>query len=101
MDEQGKTVRDYDMISVSLPASAHTANLRIGIAMDEWETVVAQKPDSLGTSSFTRDGQQFTVTFQEVTATSADTDAGRLHEYRALRQVPDAVGGARQRRPRT
>ena len=45
-----------------------TANLGVGIDMGPWETVMTQKADRGGTSTLSRDGQQYTVTFQKATA---------------------------------
>jgi RND family efflux transporter MFP subunit len=67
-DVFGKIVPDYKMLSALLPASARTADFQIGIGMGQWETVARQRADSGGTSTFSRDGKQWTVTFQQATA---------------------------------
>jgi hypothetical protein len=74
LDAHGERVPNYDMLYAEVDASAATASLRVGISVGEWETAMTQKPDSAGTSSFSRDGQQFTTTFQQATV-GADADA--------------------------
>jgi hypothetical protein len=63
MDADENTVPDCKMFSAVVAASARTADLRVGVSMGTWETVMTRKPDSAGTSSFSRDGQQWTVKF--------------------------------------
>jgi len=79
VDAHGKIVPSCKMFSASLGASAQTADFRVGISMGAWETVISQKPDSVGRRTFSRDGQQWTVTFHKATAgASADTTQVRL-----------------------
>jgi len=67
-DVSGNIVPNYKMLSALLPASARTADFQIGVGMGQWETVARQGADSAGTSTFSRDGKQWTVTFQQATA---------------------------------
>jgi hypothetical protein len=68
---------NYKMFSAVLAAFAQTIDFRVGINMGAWETVISWKADSAGTSSFRRDGQEWTVTFHKATtrhnATKGDT----------------------------
>jgi hypothetical protein len=57
----------YKMFAEIFTGSARTTDLRVGVSMGAWETVVSRKPDSAGTSSFTRDGREWTVTFRKAT----------------------------------
>ena len=59
--------------SAKLGAAAETATLRVGVGMGNWETALTLKPDSIGTSSFTRDGQQGSVTLQGLSASANET----------------------------
>jgi hypothetical protein len=68
VDAHGAIVPDCKMLSASLDASAQTADFRVGISMGAWETVITQKAHRADTSSFSRDGQQWKVTFREATA---------------------------------
>ncbi len=63
LDVQGKVVPNYKMFCAELGASARTAKLRVGVSAGAWASVIIQKADSLGTSSFSKDGKQWTVTF--------------------------------------
>ena len=69
LDVDGKKVPKFKMFCAQLDASAHTANLRVGISAGAWETAITQKTDSLGTSSFSQGGHQLTVTFQKAEKT--------------------------------
>jgi hypothetical protein len=74
LDAHGEIVPNYDMLSVQFDTTPVTANLRIGVSMGAWETAIKQKADSPGTSNFSRDGRQWSVTFHKATVdTSADT----------------------------
>jgi len=67
----------YKMFAAILAGSAQTTDLRVGVSMGAWETVISRKPDSAGMSSFSRDGREWTVTFYKATtshkATAGDT----------------------------
>jgi hypothetical protein len=52
------------MFYATFDASARTTDLRVGVSMDAWETVITQKPDRVGRQAFSKDGEQWTVTFQ-------------------------------------
>jgi hypothetical protein len=56
-----------------------TVDFRLGIPIGPWETVITRKPDSAGTSSFSRDGREWTVPFHEATTLDeADTTQVRM-----------------------
>jgi hypothetical protein len=59
--------RRYKLFSGLLGGYAQTTDLRIGVSMGAWETVISRKPDSDGTSTFSRNGQEWTVTFHKAT----------------------------------
>jgi len=59
----------YKMFSGVFGGFAQSTDLRVGVSMGKWETVISRKPDSTGTSSFNRDGQQWTVTFYKAMTT--------------------------------
>jgi hypothetical protein len=67
VDHYGKTVPNCKTFSVSLGASAQTADFRVGVAMGTWETVITQPARSAGRKSFGRDDRQRTVTFKKAT----------------------------------
>jgi hypothetical protein len=58
----------YKVFPMALAGSASTTDLRVGVSMGAWETVITQKPDRADKSSFSRDGQQWTVTFEKAKA---------------------------------
>ena len=61
----GKTGPEYDqMFYQSFLASTLMTDLRVGVSMGAWETVITQKPDRGGRQTFTRDGEQWTATLQ-------------------------------------
>ena len=67
------------MVSELRGASDQTADVRVGIGMGAWKTVITQKADVIGKRSFSQDGQQWTVMFYKPTAgASADTTQVRL-----------------------
>jgi hypothetical protein len=76
----GEIVSDCQMLCASLPASVQMVNYRVGVSMGDWDTVITRKADSDGgTSSFSRDGRQWTVTFEKATeGTLADTTQVKL-----------------------
>jgi len=53
----------YQAFAAVFAGSAKTTDLRVGVSLGEWETVVARRPDSAGRASFTRDGREWTVMF--------------------------------------
>ena len=53
----------YQAFSAVFAGSAKTTDLRVGISLGEWETVVTREPESAGRSSFSRDGREWTVVF--------------------------------------
>jgi hypothetical protein len=57
----------YQAFSAVFAGSAKTTDLRVGISLGEWETVVTRRPDSAVRASFTRDGREWTVTFGPAT----------------------------------
>lgn len=65
----------YKMFSQVFAGSAQTTDMRIGVSMGEWETVISRKSDSAGTSSFSRDGREWTVKFYKA-KTSHKTATG-------------------------
>jgi hypothetical protein len=67
-----KPVPYYDrMFCGVLRASAPTTDLRVGTSMGAWETVLSRKPDFTGESSFSRDGQKWTVTIEKANTPAA------------------------------
>jgi hypothetical protein len=68
VDAHGNLVANSHMLSAALGASAQTADLRVGVSMGVWDTVITEKADSANTSSFSRDGQKWSVTFHNATA---------------------------------
>ena len=63
-----KRVPHYDkMFAAKLAGSAQTTDLRVGVSMGAWETVISRKPNSAGASSFSRDSREWTVTFHRAT----------------------------------
>ncbi len=65
----------YKMYYTKLDKFSPTTDLRVGVSMGAWETVVSRKPDIAGVSTFSRDGQEWTVSFGKAT-TSHETAAG-------------------------
>ena len=65
VDERGETIEGYKMFCPDFEKTAETADFRVGIDTGPWETVITQKPDSLGASSFSRDGGKWDVVFQK------------------------------------
>lgn len=66
----------YKMFTTEFAGPARATDLRIGVSMGEWETVIRWNPDSAGTSSFRRDGREWTVTFSKASeANRASTEA--------------------------
>ncbi len=63
VDENGETIKGYAMLIPDFKKPIETANLRVGIDAGPWETVVTQKSDGLGVSSFSRAGHESTITF--------------------------------------
>jgi hypothetical protein len=57
----------YRMFATKFAGPAQTTDLRIGVSMGEWETVITRSPDSAGKSSFCRDGREWTVMFSKPT----------------------------------
>ena len=76
------------MFCAEIGASAATADFRVGVSMGAWETVITQKADGAGTSSFSRDGQQWTVTFLKAES------AGRMADdsTRVILRATDSYG---------
>ncbi len=62
----GKVGREYyQMFYVNFLASAPMTDLRVGISMGTWETVLTEKPESARREVFNSDGEQWTVIFQK------------------------------------
>jgi hypothetical protein len=78
VDVHGNTVPNYYMVSAELGTTAATVDFRVGVGMGDWETVIRQKADSAGTSSFSRDGRQWTVTFQKATAEPSNNNSTQV-----------------------
>ncbi len=57
----------YRMFASVVAGYAPTTDLRVGVSMGEWETVLSWKPDTAGRRSFSRDGREWTVTFRKAT----------------------------------
>ena len=53
----------YRMFAAIFMGSAQTTDLRVGINMGAWETVITRKPDSAGRSSFNWEGREWDVMF--------------------------------------
>jgi hypothetical protein len=54
---------ELKMISATLPSSARSVTVRVGVGMGPWETVAEQEARSSGMSSTSRHGQNWTVSF--------------------------------------
>ena len=99
-DAPGKIGREYyEMFYVSFLASAPMTNFRIGISMGTWETVLTKEPDHAGRQVFSRDGDQWTITFQNNKATLGNADGKTLVKHTvprgrlAMRLVTVAADG--------
>ncbi|MCX6904443.1 MAG: serine/threonine-protein kinase [Verrucomicrobia bacterium] len=57
----GQPMRDLRGISASLPKSARTVTLKVGVAMGAWETVAQTEPHRSGRSEVRRQAQKWTV----------------------------------------
>jgi hypothetical protein len=68
VDHYGKLVPNCKLFFALRAVSEQTADVRVGVCMGEWQTVISQKADSAGMQSFSRDGRQWTVTFRKATA---------------------------------
>jgi hypothetical protein len=55
------------MFSEEFLPSAQATDLRVGLNMGAWETVITRKPNSAGASSFNWGGKDWTVTFRKAT----------------------------------
>jgi len=62
-DSRGQKVPDAMLFRAERRPDATKADFRVGIAAGRWHTVVIQQPDNLGTSNFSMNGEQATVTF--------------------------------------
>jgi hypothetical protein len=71
----------YSMFAAVLATSAATTDLRIGVSMGEWQTVISWKPDSGGTSSFNRDEREWTVTFSRAKTVHSATEVALKSTY--------------------
>jgi len=67
VDVNGKDVPHYHAYWASISESGQTTDLLVGDDMGPWETVISRRPDRAGRRTFSRDGQQLTVTFQKAT----------------------------------
>ena len=61
LDVHGQKLEEYGFLCPKLGMAA-IAHLRIGIDAGDWETVVVQKADNPGTSTYTQDGRETTFT---------------------------------------
>jgi hypothetical protein len=61
VDGQGKTIDGYSMLIPDFDETVERAGVRVGIDAGPWETVITQKPDRLGSSSFRRAGRESTI----------------------------------------
>jgi hypothetical protein len=74
LDVHGAEVPHHGLLCVEFSSPTATANFRVGIDMGDWETVVAQPVDRLGTSQYNREGHEWTVTFIKAEATGRVVD---------------------------
>ena len=63
VSQLGQPTRDLRGISASLPNSARTLTLKVGVAMGAWETVAQTKPNHSGRSEVSRQARKWTVSF--------------------------------------
>ncbi|MGD0899700.1 MAG: protein kinase, partial [Thermoguttaceae bacterium] len=63
LDLHGETVRDCHLFCAELDNSAEKAKLGVGIDMGPWDTLITQNADSLGASTYHREGRDWTVKF--------------------------------------
>jgi len=68
MDVDGNCVPDYWYLAALAALPSQTADLRVGVALGPWETVVSQKPDRAGRSRFQRLDRTWAVTFRKAEA---------------------------------
>jgi hypothetical protein len=73
-DVRGDMLPEHKMFAISLDSSTQTADFRVGISLGEWETVASRKPVSAGASSFSRNGETWTVTFHKLKAIRKASD---------------------------
>jgi hypothetical protein len=84
------------MFSAVFLGHAQTTDLRVGMSMGEWETVMSWKPDSHGSSSFSRDGRKWSVAFgkaKTVHNTTRVTLKSSCHTYGKWKKRLVAVAG--------
>lgn len=55
----------YRMFATVFAEPAQTTDLRVGIAVDPWETVASRKPDEVGRSTFKRNGREWVMSFRK------------------------------------
>jgi len=79
VDGQGKALEGYGMLCPDFNETVKTAGFHVGIDGGSWETVITQKPDRLGSSSFSRAGRESTVSLLKAEAReSAGEDSTRV-----------------------
>jgi hypothetical protein len=72
VDAGENIVPDYYMYHAGISPSAQVSDLGVGLGTGEWETVITQMPDRVGTQTFNRDGKRLTVTFRRAFADGAN-----------------------------
>jgi hypothetical protein len=73
VDHYGKIVPNCKMDFELRGVSDQTADVRVGVGMGAWKTVITQKANVIGKRSFSQDGQQWTVMFYKPTAGASGT----------------------------
>ncbi len=68
VDGQGEAIEGYRMFCPDFDETVKRASIRVGIDAGPWETVITQKPDRLGSSSFRREGHESTIKFLKAEA---------------------------------
>ena len=75
LDAHGQTLSGYKIFSAEVGHPARTATLRVGEGRLAWETVATQNVDGAGTSTFSRDGQPWNVTFVKAESAGEANDS--------------------------
>jgi len=77
--EPNQGAPELKMISATVPASARSATLRVGVAMGPWETVAEGDAGGTSMSSTSRHGQNWTVSFLKASELDGSSRTTVIH----------------------